>query len=1229
MSRHTNICHVLSRDDADELTSARGLASNHDVGCNRTKRILFDTSSKLDAIALKFGRIGKASLFVALLLWLMWCRSGWSQTPTTRPSNAARVLAIAGKVDMSEAGATTWTPAQTNQVLVPGDRLRTGEKSRATIRLADLSILRLTESTTIEIGETSASGTKATLRVNVGSTYLHSRQRPQDILFRTPVVSGAIRGTEFSLAVAEDGRTVLTLLDGEVSLENSDGTLELKSGEQAVVERGQAPRKTAVLDAVNIIQWALYYPGVIDPDELPLTDSEKNNLAESLAEYRRGDLLQALAKYPPARVPVSAGDKIYRAALLLAVGDVEEAQGLLRELNGEEQTQLLAGALSEIVAAVKNQTWTRSTKPRLAGEWMAESYYQQSRSKLEEALSAAQEAAKQSPAFGFAWARVAELEFSFGRVPMAERALDRALALSPRNAQAHALRGFLLLARDRTLDAEAAFAQAMQIDPMLGNAWLGRGLGRIHQNQAAAGRADLQTAASLEPTRSLLRSYLGKAFAHEALFGGDPSARQDLRKLAMKELDLAKLRDPLDPTPWLYAALLMHDEYRTAEAIHDLEESERLNGNRQVYRSRLLLDQDQAVRSANLANIFDDAGMTDLSVRESARAVSFDYGNYSAHLNLASSFNALRDPTRFNLRYESEWFNEHLLASLLAPVGAGSLSQNLSQQEYSRLFGTKQFGISGTTEYFSNHELRQVVSQFGTIDHTSYALDLEYQYKEGIRPNNDLSRVEWYSRIKQQLSPQDSLFVLVKYQDYDAGDNFQYYNPASARPNFRFQETQTPLVLGGWHHEWSPGVHTLVFGGRLENDQNLSDRGANQFIQIVNPVGVLDPMGAPFDVTYRSQFEIFSGELNQIFQRPKHTDIWGVRYQAGDVKADARLDNPPATVAPLVSLPALSAIDADFQRFSAYAYHHWEIADGLMLIGGLTYDDLKYPANFRRPPLNGAETKKERWSPKAGLIWQATPALTLRGIYSRATGGLSYDESVRLEPTQIAGFGQSFRSIISESLVGSVEAPDYEIGGGALDLKLRRDSWLSFQGETVLANVERRIGLFSYNFFGAPPITQSGTVEHLDYQEWKMRAIFNQIWGKEWFLQAQYQWSRSELNRDLPSIAATPAYARRAMTQADFHEIQLAATWRSRAGFFAKGEFWWFLQELDGSTPQPPGDHFPQLNFYAGYRFPNRRGEVSVGVMNVTGEDYRLSPLNYYLELPRERLFYTRIRFNF
>src|SRR5213076_2770954 len=144
---------------------------------------------------------------------------------------------------------------------------------------------------------------------------------------------------------------------------------------------------------------------------------------------------------------------------------------------------------------------------------------------------------------------------------------------------------------------------------------------------------------------------------------------------------------------WLYSALLNQQNSRINEAVQDLEKSEELNENRSVYRSQLLLDQDRAVRSANLANIYRDAGMFDVSVREAARAVNYDYANYSAHLFLADSYEQLRDPNLINLRYETPAENEYLLANLLAPVAAGPLSPAISQQEYSKLLERNSFGV--------------------------------------------------------------------------------------------------------------------------------------------------------------------------------------------------------------------------------------------------------------------------------------------------------------------------------------------------------------------------------------------------------------------------------------------------------------------------------------------------------------------------------------------------------
>jgi tetratricopeptide (TPR) repeat protein len=154
------------------------------------------------------------------------------------------------------------------------------------------------------------------------------------------------------------------------------------------------------------------------------------------------------------------------------------------------------------------------------------------------ALDAARRAQALAPDFGYAAVRVAELEFSQGRIEPALRELARNPRNSARNAQAHALRGFLLSAQNRIDAARAEFQTAIDLDGALGNGWLGRGLCAIRQGRDDAGRLDLQIAATVEPNRAILYSYLGKAFSE---IGDNKSANKDLARA--KELDLN------DPTP--------------------------------------------------------------------------------------------------------------------------------------------------------------------------------------------------------------------------------------------------------------------------------------------------------------------------------------------------------------------------------------------------------------------------------------------------------------------------------------------------------------------------------------------------------------------------------------------------------------------------------------------------------------------------------------------------------
>jgi Tfp pilus assembly protein PilF len=1135
-----------------------------------------------------------------------------------------RILQMQGIAEVMPAGAKTWVLTQTNQVLHAGDKLRTGRNSRVTLRWSDHSIMPFAALTELEILAPDKADSLPGLNIVKGVVSFFHRDKPGRIRILTRGATASVEGTEFVLEVGEFAgaeRVTLAVIDGKVRFANAHGFLTLTNLEQAVATSDQPPMRTAGFIANNIQQWCFYYPGVLDLNDLALAAGEVETLPASLEAYRAGDLLGALAKYPNDRQPASDAERIYHAALFLAVGQVEQTEAALAALPAALQTDPLAQSLRTLIAAVKRNPKPTTSDPQLATELLAASYYEQSRAtgeaSLNTALDFARRATHVAPQFGFAWVRVAELEFGFGRTREAAAALDRGLVLSPRNAQALALKGFILAARNQIAEAIQWFDRAIAADAALGNAWLGRGLCRIRSGAGAAGRQDLLVAAALEPQRSVLRSYLGKAFSD----AGETA-------LAEKELGLARQLDPRDPTGWLYSALLHQQQNRINEAISDLEQSQARNDNRALFRSRLLLDQDKAVRSANLAGMYRDAGLSEVGIREAARAVTYDYASDAAHLFLADSYNELRDPTRFNLRQETVWFNELLLANLLAPVGAGRLSQTVTAQEYSKLFEAEGVGVASQTSWRSDDQFRQLASQYGMFGNTAWAFDVDYQHNAGVRPNNELDRLEWYTTLKHQLTPADSVLVIAKYQDYSSGDNFQYYDPAASfRPNFKFEEQQEPILIGGFQHEWTPGIRTLLLGGRLVNEQKFTDLQAPQFLLIEDGSGAVVATDAqPFDVQLTDDLEIYTAEVSQIFQQDKFTVVAGAQWQGGDFDFANSLNNAP--LPPFFLPPVTAAFSEPFERFKAYSYLTIEPVEKLWVTGGVGYDHLQLPANFRSLPQSAGTEDRDLVGPKAALVWSPLEQITLRGIYSKSLGGVSLDESFRLEPTQLAGFAQSFRTVISESVAGSVAAPETEVMGLALDLKFGRNTFAGLQVERIESAVERSIGVFRLDN-GSAPYVPSTTREQLDYEEQSFAFSLNQLLGEGFAVGMNYRLTRAELGTTLPEVPAAVLAAAVRNESADLHQIGADLRFNHASGFFARFAARYYQQSNRGYTPAQPGDEFVQLDLQAGYRCFRRRAEFSVGILNLTDQDYRLNPLTMYSELPRERVFITRLSFRF
>lgn len=453
--------------------------------------------------------------------------------------------------------------------LKPRDRLATPTGARAIL-------LQLSEATAVHEQTELSVAVDNSLELKSGTFYVKSLAAPTGrINIRTPVGLVEWKGTEFQLEVDKDtGKTTLVLNDGVVMLSSTNGAAGQFDSFTAsaagaadfvvgVMAAGEGPRKPtadeqpAVKTFNQIIQWVLYYPAVLDLAELPSSLAEERALQESLAAYRKGDLPTARAAYPPDRFEAqsgSAAERVYRAALLTAFGQIDEVERSLAPLvsatssePSAERARRLARAFLTLIAAVRHDDL--GPRPpletlQLRTERLAESYYLQSRSddreNIEHALKAAQAAAATNAfgGFGFAQGRVADLEFSRGHTAAAQAALKQARDLAPENPQLLVLEGYLFAAAGQVKKALDSFKQAVAKDGRLGDAWLGLGLCLIRQGQAEAGLRFLQMAVAREPQRATLKSYLGKGY--EAL---------GQRDAALKELRSAKRTDPQDPTP--------------------------------------------------------------------------------------------------------------------------------------------------------------------------------------------------------------------------------------------------------------------------------------------------------------------------------------------------------------------------------------------------------------------------------------------------------------------------------------------------------------------------------------------------------------------------------------------------------------------------------------------------------------------------------------------------------
>ena len=656
--------------------------------------------------------------------------------------------------------------------------------------------------------------------------------------------------------------------------------------------------------------------------------------------------------------------RVYRAGLLLAVGRTDEAEPLLSAAAAAGSAN--AYALRAVIAVVRDdkalalEQALEATRrdPRSASAWLALSYAQQASFRIDDALAAASKAAEVAPGSALAWSRVAELQLSAGDRTGALASATRAQGLNAALGRAQSVRGFADLAGVDALTAQGAFERAIALDPSDPLPRIGLGLARIRQGALAAGREQLEIAAILDPGSSLVRSYLGKAYYEE---------KRD--RLATTQFDAAQRLDPLDPTPWFYDAIALQYANRPVAALEAFERSIALNGNRGVYRSRLLLDQDEAARRASLARSYNELDLSELAVTEATKSLVLDINDAAAHRFLS-------DVYATQPRQQISRASELLQAQLREPLTGVPFQAQLSNDRLFTLraagptnIGVNEFGslytangvemdLYGTAGTQDTWGVQPVV--FARSDRVALGMSYLRFHTDGWRPNNDLDRIERDVVFQAKLTPGTSLHLEYLSTEQRAGDQISRFDPENFSSRIRDRVNVNDFRVG--LRQVLDPASDILFVGTHQNRTSITDIFDGFSLNLQNKAD-------KFEVQYARQQPGWSLAVGGTYV---HADT------SEDIFGDVVTSNP--------------------EHFNVYAYSTLAWSPTLPIAQlGLSYDHLR----------SREAGDRKQFNPKLGVLWSPSDALTLRAAAYRVMKRRLVSEQ-GLEPTQVVGFSQYF-----------------------------------------------------------------------------------------------------------------------------------------------------------------------------------------------------------------------------
>ncbi len=1176
---------------------------------------------------------------------------------------AGKIISVQGRAEVQKGSAAPWLPAANLQLLNDGDIIRTLAQSRAVVLLSDETQMKLNANTTLElrsIRETSnlitrvartsaAQGDQSILNLAAGQIWLRSRLKPANVRISTPAVTAAVRGTEFDLKVADDGESVLTMLDGLVDYRNDQGAILVAAGEQARARIGQAPTKSVLLRPRDAVQWILYYPGAVSPADYSFLNQTAEQLQATLvsASTRRNaapadlDNLMTLARAQHDLGKRPEAETTFKGVLASAPRRTDAMTDLA-------WIYLETNRTGEAIALLK-QVEPKTDRAQVA---LAMAYYRQGDTQLFFETIRGVDPERSS----LAATQRAFSELMYGNADEAKRLLERIPAVDPNYSMAQGLLSNVRLAQDDKEQALQAAQRAVQSGLRSPSAYLNLSLSQQSYFQIPEALKSAEKALELDPdfvsaqvqvarllfasgdtrraeqiarqgltrngSEAALNSLLGfillaQAKTEESKTYFDKSIAQDnTRGEPHLGLGIAAMRQgrSLDATQFILIASTIEPQISLYQSYlgKSYYELRRFEMALDALNNAVTLDPKDPTPHLYSGIFYNDLSRPGAAVRELTRSIELnnnravyrsrfllDEDSATRNVNLATAYNRL---------YLSEWGNYEALKSQMADP-ANSSTHIFLAQTFLNLRGRTQ--AAGSEQLVARMLLPVNANSFNSFnDYTSLFEEPQIKLTTAGTFNNFNGRgatlvasggtsrfafgvVGDYSQTKGFRPVNDDRFSFngiaqLKFALTPHSDLMFLYNYGDQRSG-----DIAPSIIGFENNEYR---RQFTRNHRAEIGYHMQFRPGSDFMFYFSGEKLEstsdDDHYFPNLFNFGLQGGLRSGKRNpDLNLQASHIFKIGsltLRYGLDIFEGRARDQRTIPCCLPQFDTNYGDAIDVQDVKFrNAYVHAEYTLHPRLVLTGAMHYN-WSNDNNFDdRPELPNKPISKG--SPQAGISYTPFNSTTLRFAFIKS---IQTHLRERLAPTNIEGF------VITQNDPVLSQNTGYSFGW---DQRIYRSSF--FRGSAYYRDRITPVLVDSDQGFIA-----STTLNHFHGAD----LVWNQLLGDRFSLVPQYSVARNE---DVSSIRHE-------------HDASL------RLFFISPRRFWFSVGEnfirqggLLGTTTVQTS--FATTDLGASYELPHKRGLISFSVINLFDHRFAIlvDPLALDPRVPRRQLQGT-IRFN-